>query len=565
MLQRKIFVGTLLLAIMSLAVNGLAAPSQAAPSNRETAPMEALQLNTLHLFEAQLSGMEVDPPVITEGRGRAVMVLDDVTNILYYRVVVWDLTDITGAHIDDGGVGEDRTIVVELFPTGEGEEEEFLRDVSGSVEITEDQKADMLAESYFVDIQTGANTEGEVRGQIVEYIPGDFNTILSGEEETPPVDTPASGWAHFSLNETFDTLTFEIRVADLEPATAAHLHPGWPGEAGPPEVTLYAPADPGADPFDPDNPLTGSVELMDPVHVLNLISGFYYLNVHTAQNPGGEIRGQVQSGYHTFRAQLSGENQPEPVDTEASGEGVAVLAEDMSTVYMRVMVQDILDITEAGIYLGQPGEEGTLVVSLFPLADEPFDPDNPIAVVINLAPEGVTEMVAGNYHINILTEANVEGEIRGQIERYTPVQAFQALLEEQIATQQVNQEGAAGTGLFMIDPVTGMNRLHYFVEVTEAVTVTEANIHAGGPAEDGPAVIPIYPPGDERDFDPDNPIGGDVDITAADLLDLLTGFLYLSVITDGETPGELRGQIEPVTLHQVVLPLIMQGFASPQE
>lgn len=45
-------------------------------------------------------------------------------------------------------------------------------------------------------------------------------------------------------------------------------------------------------PFDPDNPASGLLDL-NAENVLDLISGFYYVNVHTSDFPSGEIRGQV--------------------------------------------------------------------------------------------------------------------------------------------------------------------------------------------------------------------------------------------------------------------------------
>ena len=68
------------------------------------------------------------------------------------------------------------------------------------------------------------------------------------------------------------------------PATAAHFH--GPAEAG--KNAGVAVAIPNAT----SSPVDGSATLTD-AQAADLVAGKYYINVHTAANPGGEIRGQV--------------------------------------------------------------------------------------------------------------------------------------------------------------------------------------------------------------------------------------------------------------------------------
>ena len=107
---------------------------------------------------------------------------------------------------------------------------------------------------------------------------------LAGSQEVPPVETNAMG----EVDVTFDTetrvLTWELDYEGLSgDATAAHFHgPADPGENAPPVIPLENFAD-GAE---------GSAELPEELATA-LMEGQLYFNLHTAANPGGEIRGQV--------------------------------------------------------------------------------------------------------------------------------------------------------------------------------------------------------------------------------------------------------------------------------
>jgi CHRD domain len=80
------------------------------------------------------------------------------------------------------------------------------------------------------------------------------------------------------------TLTYSASYKDLTgPVVAAHFHgPAAPGANAPPVV----PAVPSA------SPIKGTATLTD-AQIADLNAGKWYFNVHTAANPGGEIRGQV--------------------------------------------------------------------------------------------------------------------------------------------------------------------------------------------------------------------------------------------------------------------------------
>src|SRR5215216_3714379 len=118
---------------------------------------------------------------------------------------------------------------------------------------------------------------------------------LSGSEEVPPVQTKATGVAEFTPGE--DSVAYSINATNIQGATAGHIHLGKEGENGPVVVTLFKYDSPmnevsESGTFTADKlegPLAGK-QLSD--LAIAGANGTLYVNVHTEQNPNGEIRGR---------------------------------------------------------------------------------------------------------------------------------------------------------------------------------------------------------------------------------------------------------------------------------
>lgn len=113
-------------------------------------------------------------------------------------------------------------------------------------------------------------------------------TLTVGQEVPHPKGTRgATGLFSATLTKTDSgaTLVWRLTFKKLTgPAVAAHIHNGSRGHAGPVLVTLCGPCAPGAN---------GTVEVSGQPARHTILSGDAYVNVHTARNPGGEIRGQI--------------------------------------------------------------------------------------------------------------------------------------------------------------------------------------------------------------------------------------------------------------------------------
>ena len=129
---------------------------------------------------------------------------------------------------------------------------------------------------------------------------------LTSAEQVPRNTSAATGQASFELAPGGNALRYWLFVNTLTNPSQGHIHIGPAGQNGPVAVWLYPPAP-------PPRPIAGSVtdmvaegtitaaNFVGPLQgqpfaalITALNNGTAYVNVHTSQFPGGEIRGQIR-------------------------------------------------------------------------------------------------------------------------------------------------------------------------------------------------------------------------------------------------------------------------------
>ncbi|MCP4619330.1 MAG: CHRD domain-containing protein [Bradyrhizobium sp.] len=112
-----------------------------------------------------------------------------------------------------------------------------------------------------------------------------LKATLDGKSEVPATTSAGTGTADIDYDPASKKLSWKLTYSGLSgPAIAAHFH--GPAEAGKNAGVAVAIKDVAT------SPVEGSATLTDE-QAADLIAGKYYINIHTAANPGGEIRGQV--------------------------------------------------------------------------------------------------------------------------------------------------------------------------------------------------------------------------------------------------------------------------------
>ena len=113
-----------------------------------------------------------------------------------------------------------------------------------------------------------------------------FSATLAATSEVPPGKSTGSGEATVSLDTATHEITYNVTFKGFASAvTAAHIH--GPTEAGK-NAGVVVPLGNAA----PTSPIHGTAKLTAEQEK-DLTAGMYYVNVHTKNNPGGAIRGQL--------------------------------------------------------------------------------------------------------------------------------------------------------------------------------------------------------------------------------------------------------------------------------
>ncbi len=113
-----------------------------------------------------------------------------------------------------------------------------------------------------------------------------LSATMTGAAEVPgPGDPDGSGTAALRVNHGQGRVCYELEVADIMPARAAHIHRAPAGVAGPVVVPLVPPSAGSSEACaDIDRDLAKAL-IQHPEE--------YYVNVHNMPHPGGAVRGQL--------------------------------------------------------------------------------------------------------------------------------------------------------------------------------------------------------------------------------------------------------------------------------
>ena len=479
-----------------------------------------------------MSGGLETTPGSTDAGGSGTFSLDG--NTLHFDIEYHGLSGVaTAAHIHGPATTtNDAPVLISLVPFNGGA---FGTNgtLSGTIVLTAAQKAMILAGQTYVNVHTASHPSGEVRGQIAPVM---MQATISGANVTPnPVQTGGSGLGSFAL--VGNQLTFNITYRGLSGvATAAHIHGPATASQNAGILVSLVPFNGGA--FGSNGTLSGSVALtLD--QLKPIIDGLTYVNIHTPNHPGGEIRGQVlpQVTAVPLTAALNGEaERPNPVTTTGSGHGIFGLEGNLLT--FNIAYSNLSSVATAAHIHGPASTAAAagIQVSLVPFNGGSFGTSGTLSGVVALTPDQRNMLLGGQSYVNIHTGNHPGGEIRGQI---VPVLMSASL-------SGVNERPAAiattghGSGTFTL---VG-NQLSLNVTYGGLLSPATAS-HIHGPASlfSSAGILVNLAPYNGGNYGASGSLAGTTTLVTSNLLSVIDGATYVNVHTTNNPSGEIRGQI----------------------
>jgi hypothetical protein len=275
---------------------------------------------------------------------------------------------------------------------------------------------------------SGSSKSSKTSGKVTRLA-----ATLSGANEVPgPGDPDGRGRAFVRLSGT--TACYVLQWSNIGAPTAAHIHQGGAGVAGPVVVLFFQPGTNAAS-------LPGTLSsVAGCVDVDRALAGRiaasprdWYVNIHTADFPSGAIRGQLHRSSHLdldlphqLVAGLNGANEiPGPGD--ADGRGLALVRTGRSRVCFALGWSGIAPPIFAHIHVGAAGVAGPVVVLFFDVPELDGAPTATLPATVSAAAGCVGDQDPAllrnirrhpaDYYANIHTLEFVPGAIRGQLHR----------------------------------------------------------------------------------------------------------------------------------------------------
>lgn len=382
-----------------------------------------------------------------------------------------------------------------------------------------------------------------------------YTAHLSGGSEVPSVTSTGSGTVTAVL--TGDTLevtgSFSGLVSDFnaEVSGGSHIHTGYAGQNGPIVFNL-APAldaDQRGGVFEASDNRFG----LDAEQMALLSQRRFYVNVHTDDFPGGELRGQLlPESDATYEITLSGGAAVPIATTTATGAIVAELSGDilrLSGSFQGLQGKATAGAAKGAIHIHRAyaGGVGGMVFQLNPIFESDFRSGVLTATgnVFRLTPGQMNNILNGRgFYVDLHTTTFPSGELRGQILPTSDLYFdghFNGLNE-------VPPNTSGGTGGVAAelsgDQLIVTGTFSQMVSPFNPDIAGGAHLHAAGPDENGPISIPL-------NADLVDPITGHFfaassntfTVTAEQVEQLLAGDMYANVHTVASPGGELRAQL----------------------
>lgn len=239
-----------------------------------------------------------------------------------------------------------------------------------------------------------------------------------GSQETPPVTTTGSGVMDSVYNDSSGAIYWYVEYTLDSGSTdmiGAHFH--GPAPAGTP-AGIKIDLNNGSFPLGQSGLFSGNSMVL-PADNADVLNGLWYINLHSNVHTGGELRGQMVPGpfTHYFDSDpIEGSQETPPVTTSATGTIDAAYDADTNTLTFGLEWANLsTTINGMHFHVAPAGTPGGIVVDFATLGTFPTTTTGAFAGSVVLTDPQETDLLAGNFYVNIHTTMHSGGEIRGQL------------------------------------------------------------------------------------------------------------------------------------------------------
>nr|MBA3468314.1 CHRD domain-containing protein [Herpetosiphonaceae bacterium] len=272
------------------------------PTATEVTPTATTPPASCLTYQVAIDGAQEVPPSGSTATGSAAITIDTAANTLSYNITFSGLSSSElSAHIHGFAPPGANAGVLHTLPAGSPK--------IGVYNYNQADEANILAGLTYINIHSTNFPGGEIRGQIAgtpgtcvtptpvtptatEVTPTattppasclTYQVALNGGQEVPPNGSTATGSAAITIDTAANTLSYNITFSGLSSTElSAHIHgfapPGTNAgvlhtlPAGSPKIGVYN---------------------YNQADEANILAGLTYINIHSTNFPGGEIRGQI--------------------------------------------------------------------------------------------------------------------------------------------------------------------------------------------------------------------------------------------------------------------------------
>jgi hypothetical protein len=337
--------------------------------------------------------------------------------------------------------------------------------------------------------------------------------LLTQGQITSPTGSSAVGAAIFNYNSVSGVLTYEI-IHDVSSPTVGHIHgPAFIGSDGGPLITFAS----------PDSPIFGNYTI-DATTAGYLTSGQLYVNIHSTDFGGGEIRGQILN---------LGQQVVDFVELYNAGSAAHAMVtfnSAASTLKYNV-THNVVNAT--AIHIHGPADDLNSANPVLFFCNNTAQCASSVTGTQAVSASEASWFSSELNYINIHSEAAPGGELRGQI--YSPRVMYALPLDGQQAAVNTTNLGIA-----LISVSNNGSTIHVFV-ISTIDDIYVDGLHIHGPAVAGSTAGVLVTLSDTTPSDNAYAVANTTILGW-----MASGQAYVNVHSTTFSGGELRGQFTPI-------------------